>query len=144
MTPNFVAALGAIASFATACWYGAPNLYAIWVYTFLIASVYGMALCMLMFALLDDKKQCWIPGLNVATIGFAIAFAIPYRKGMLPLGWIGLDAIFWMLPLLNWGLNIWLVYKLLEEVQFNWTTRQEATPSTQRVAASASAMAPIS
>lgn len=132
MTPNFGAAILAIASFAAACWHGAPNLYAIWVYTFLMASVYGMALCMFMFARLDDKKQCWIPGMNVATIGFAIAFAIPYRKGMLPVDWVGLEVLFWMLPAMNWGLNLWLAYKLLEEVHVRWFTHEERVRPTPR------------
>ena len=125
MTPNFVAAIVAIASFATAFWMGSPNIYAIWVYTFLMASLYGLVVCVTILVCLYEDKQCWIPAMNVTTIGFAIAFAIPYRKGMLPAEWTMLGLVFWSLPLINWGLNLWLTYNLIEDVHVRWNHPEE-------------------
>lgn len=145
MTPNFVAALAAIASFATACCYGAPNPYAIWVYTFLMASAYGVVASAIFLIFLNEDKGNALSVLNLATIVFAIGFAIPYRRGMLPGDWAVLELLFWALPAINWGLNLWLTYKLIEGVQLKWLD-QDNLPNVpnQRVAARASAMAPTS
>ncbi len=144
MTPNFVAALAAIACLTSAYWYGAPNPYAIWVYTFLMASAYGVVAAAIFQIFLNEEKGNALSMLNFATMGFAIAFAIPYRRGMLPSDWAILELLFWALPAVNWGVNLWLTYKLIEGVQLKWLD-SDTLPNApnQRVAASPSAMAPM-